>query len=61
MQVRPPPLVPLWRAPLTRSEWVVDLDDENWEVLLRTGTHNPLAEPLPEDTVWCISVYGKDQ
>lgn len=39
----------------------VDLTDDNWEAILRTGTANPLASPLPDDTVWVITVYGPDQ
>lgn len=39
----------------------VDLTDENYEAVLRTGTPNPLAESLPSDTVWIVTVYGPDQ
>lgn len=41
----------------TRS---VDLKDDNWETVLRTGTYSPLAAPLDKDTVWIINVYGPD-
>lgn len=38
----------------------VDLTDENWETVLRTGSTNPLGASLPDDTTWVISVYGPD-
>jgi hypothetical protein len=38
----------------------VDLKDDNWETVLRTGTYNPLAAPLNKETVWIINVYGPD-
>lgn len=46
---------------LPPHEFAVDLTDDNWEAILRTGTANPLASPLPDDTVWVITVYGPDQ
>ncbi|BGP12358.1 hypothetical protein JCM10213_002038 [Rhodosporidiobolus nylandii] len=40
--------------------YAVDLTDENWETVLATGTDNPFAQPLAEDTVWVITVFGPD-
>lgn len=39
----------------------MDLTDDNWEHVLRTGEENPLSTTvLPDDTVWVISVFGPD-
>ncbi|ORY90270.1 hypothetical protein BCR35DRAFT_299873 [Leucosporidium creatinivorum] len=40
--------------------YALDLKDDNWETVIRTGTYNPLAAPLEKDTVWIINVYGPD-
>ncbi|KAK4702222.1 hypothetical protein P7C70_g4002, partial [Phenoliferia sp. Uapishka_3] len=41
--------------------YAVDLTDQNWETLLRTGSDDPFGASLPDDTIWCVSVYGQDQ
>lgn len=43
-----------------KAEGVIDLNDSNWEAVLRTGTVNPLASALPISTIWVITVYGQD-
>lgn len=49
------------KAALPPHDFAVDITDKNWESVLSTGTDNPFDPPLPEDTVWVISVYGADQ
>ncbi|KAM0747490.1 hypothetical protein T439DRAFT_328729 [Meredithblackwellia eburnea MCA 4105] len=46
---------------LPTHPYAVDLTDKNWEAVLRTGTDNPLENPLPDDTVWAVLVHAQDQ
>ncbi|KAI5479234.1 hypothetical protein MNV49_003928 [Pseudohyphozyma bogoriensis] len=46
---------------LPPNDYAVDLTDDNYEAVLRTGTENPLAESLPDDTIWVVTIYGPDQ
>lgn len=38
-----------------------ELTDANWEAVLKTGTDDPDAPALPDETVWAIEVYAHDQ
>lgn len=42
------------------AENVFDLTDANFQTILSTGSLNPFAESLADDTIWVITVYGND-
>ncbi|GAA5997264.1 uncharacterized protein JCM10292_000136 [Rhodotorula paludigena] len=48
-------------TPLEPHPYAFDLTDDNYEVVLATGTEdNPFATPLSEDDIWVVTVHGPD-